>query len=109
MSAIMVLPHGRGTAAEAGGACKLSVLSSDCLPAEGIVAAFQFAELRHVRWRLGNQVTSTVPVAEGANSGLGHSGGSLRCSDLSAIVESRPRACRAACGPMARSTCPFLR
>jgi hypothetical protein len=41
------------------------------LPAEGIVAAFQFAERRQVRWQLGNQVTSTVPVAEGVNSGHG--------------------------------------
>jgi len=58
-----------GTAADAGGACKLSVLSSECLPAEGIIAAFQFAEFRHVRWQLEREATSTVTVAEGANCG----------------------------------------
>jgi hypothetical protein len=44
-------------------------MTSDGLPAEGIVAAFQFAELRQIRWQLGNQATSTVPFAEGAISG----------------------------------------
>jgi hypothetical protein len=44
-------------------------MMSDGLPAEGIVAAFEFAELRHVRWQLGNQATSTVLVVEGAISG----------------------------------------
>src|SRR5215469_11542367 len=44
---------------------------SDGLPAEGIVAAFQFAELRHVRWQLGNQATSTGPFVEGGVSGHG--------------------------------------
>src|SRR3974390_1567109 len=38
MSAIMVLAHGRGVAAEVGGACKLFFLSSKCFPAEGIIA-----------------------------------------------------------------------
>jgi hypothetical protein len=64
MSVIMVLPHGQHAAAEVGGACKRSVLSSKCLPAAGIVAAFQFAKLRHVRWQLVNQGTSTTPIAE---------------------------------------------
>jgi glutathione S-transferase len=52
-----------------------SEMTSNGLPAEGIVAAFQFAELRQVRWQLGKQSTSlekqstsTVPVAESANS-----------------------------------------
>jgi len=44
---------------------------SDGLPAEGIVAAFQFAERRQVRWQLGHQATSTVAVAEGTISDLG--------------------------------------
>src|SRR5262249_5037461 len=57
-----------GAAAEADGACKLSVSSSECLPAEGIVAAFNFVEFRHVHRRLGNQAISTFPIAEGASS-----------------------------------------
>jgi len=34
---------------------------SDGLPAEGIVAAFEFAERRQVRWQLGYQATSMAP------------------------------------------------
>jgi hypothetical protein len=33
---------------------KPSLNNSDGLPAEGIAAAFQFAELRQVRWQLAN-------------------------------------------------------
>jgi hypothetical protein len=55
MSAIMVLGRRR---------LQAFGLSLECLPAGGIVAAFAFAELRHVRRQLGNQATSTAPVAE---------------------------------------------
>jgi hypothetical protein len=43
-------------------------MTSDGLPAEGIVAAFQFSELRQVRWQLSNQATSRALVAEDTNS-----------------------------------------
>jgi hypothetical protein len=47
----------------------LRVLSSECSPAAGIGAAFQFAEVRQDRWQLGRQATSMFLAAEGAISG----------------------------------------
>jgi len=43
-----------------------------CLARRGHVAAFQFTELRQVRWQLGDKSKSTVVIVEGANSGHGH-------------------------------------
>src|SRR3984957_177990 len=44
-------------------------MTSNGLPADGIVAAFQFTELRQVRWQLGDKPKSTVGIVEGAVSG----------------------------------------
>jgi len=43
-------------------------MKCDGLPAVGIVAAFQFAELRQVRWQF---ATSAGALVEGAISGHG--------------------------------------